>query len=290
MTPLSDINRLVHEMKTRGENFAVATVVRTVSATAAKPGAKAVIDADGIIVDGWIGGGCARGAVVKAARHAIADGQPRLVSILPEELLHEQAMQGGEQHGVIMARNLCPSQGSMDVFVEPVLANPCLLILGASPVALALASMAGAFDLSVELHGMDQTMVATGDDNAWQTGQVGGAVFNGYTTVKDAVTLRQQHPHRYIAISTQGSGDLRALVLASTLEARHVSFVGSSRKTDHLRQKLIEQGCSERYVQGIKGPAGLDIGAVTPQEIALSIIAEIVAIRRSSGHEPMQGE
>ena len=266
MTPPVDIRHLVHEMNTRGENFAIATVVRTVAVTAAKPGAKAVIGANGAIVDGWIGGGCARAAVVKAAVKAIEDGQPRLVSILPEELMLEQELQAGERDGVVVARNLCPSKGSMDVFVEPVLANPCLLILGASPVAMALSSIAAAFDLSVQLHTLLQ---APGSP--------------------DAGPIRRQHPHRYIVISTQGSGDLRALELSSTLEARHVSFVGSSRKTEHLRQKLIGQGLDERFVQSIKGPAGLDIGAVTPQEIALSIVSEIIAVRRSSSLKIMQG-
>ncbi|OBQ29584.1 MAG: XdhC /CoxI family-like protein, partial [Anabaena sp. MDT14b] len=84
-----DVLDLANDMKARGEAFALATVVRTVSVTAAKAGAKAVIRADGSISGGWIGGGCARGAVLKAARAAIADGQPRLVSIQPKDLLDE---------------------------------------------------------------------------------------------------------------------------------------------------------------------------------------------------------
>ena len=143
MTRAPDILDLVSSVKAKGEPFAIATVVRTVAATAAKAGAKAVILADGTISGGWIGGGCARGAVLRAARQAIADGRPRLVSVQPESALQEQHVAVGEtRDGVSYARNMCPSQGTMDVFVEPVLPRPVLVICGASPVAVALDDLA----------------------------------------------------------------------------------------------------------------------------------------------------
>ena len=127
----------------------LATVVRTVSVTAAKAGAKAIIRPDGTIAAGWIGGGCARGAVLKAAREALADGEPRMVSVQPEDLLAELGVKPGESRdGVRFASNMCPSQGTMDIFVEPVLPHPSLVILGASPVALSLAAQARAARLS----------------------------------------------------------------------------------------------------------------------------------------------
>ena len=100
-----DVLDLANDMKARGEAFALATVVRTVSVTAAKAGAKAVIRADGSISGGWIGGGCARGAVLKAARAAIADGQPRLVSIQPKDLLDELGVKPGEARDLPVLRN-----------------------------------------------------------------------------------------------------------------------------------------------------------------------------------------
>src|SRR5262245_42051514 len=119
-------------LKASGEPFAVATVVRTVALTAAKAGAKALIRRDGTMSAGWIGGGCARAAVLKAARAALADGRPRLVSVQPEDALQELGVHAGESKaGVQFARNMCPSQGTMDVFVEPVLPKPDLLICGA---------------------------------------------------------------------------------------------------------------------------------------------------------------
>ena len=120
---VTDIAATAQLLKEDGNNFAVATVVRTVSVTAAKPGAKAIINANGEIVDGWIGGGCAKTAVVKVAVESINDGEPRLISLQPEELLEEQGLTVGvQQNGVLAARNNCPGKGIMDIFIEPVLA------------------------------------------------------------------------------------------------------------------------------------------------------------------------
>ena len=117
-------------------------MVRTVAATAAKAGAKAVILPDGTISEGWIGGGCARAAVLKAAREALADGKSRLVSVQPPDVLQEQGVAAGEERdGVRFAKNMCPSQGTMDIFVEPVLPRPEIVVCGSSPVAVALADL-----------------------------------------------------------------------------------------------------------------------------------------------------
>ncbi|MGR3696975.1 MAG: XdhC family protein, partial [Roseovarius sp.] len=130
--------------------YAIATVIRTVGATAAKPGARALILADGTMTQGWIGGGCVRGAVARAAQSAIAEGTPRLISIQPDEDLTAQGLTPGQRHeGRDIARNGCPSKGAMEIFVEPVLPRPELVILGASPVALALASLAQPFGFDI---------------------------------------------------------------------------------------------------------------------------------------------
>ena len=261
-----DFTDLIVEMKSRGDAFAVATVVRTVSVTAAKPGAKAIINQSGEVVEGWIGGGCARHAVVKAALESIADGETRLVSIKPEELIQDQESVGEQNEGVVVARNMCPSKGSMEIFVEPMLSNPALLIIGSSPVAETLAQMAATFDLSVALFNGNKTPVNQ---------QI------PYLVYENDNEIELQHPHRYIIVATQGSGDLRALELALSLNARHVAFVGSGRKIANLREKMIAKGAEPASVASINGPAGMDIGAVTPQEIALSILADIIKIRRS---------
>lgn len=271
MSHHQDIADLAQAMKSRGDAFVIATVVRTVSVTAAKPGAKAIIDQHGNIVDGWIGGGCARHAVLKAAVESIKDGKALLVSIQPEELLEEQNDQQNLQ--VISARNLCPSQGSMDIFLEPVLALPVLLVIGSSPVAQALAQIGSLFDFNVVSHAVGKQPANVTIPAVAPTGKSGSG--------ENSVNPEIDHPHRYIVVSTQGSGDRQALEFALSLQARYIGFVGSSRKIKHLQSRLGEAGLDEERLKSIKCPAGLSINALTPQEIALSILAEIVQLRRS---------
>src|ERR1700688_5338353 len=143
MNRADDILDSIASRKTSGESFVLATVVRTVAAPAAKAGAKAVILPDGTISQGWIGGGCARAAVLKAAQDALADGKSRLVSVAPEDVLDGQGHKAGEEEGgVRFAKNMCPSQGTMDIFVEPVLPLPQVVICGSSPVALGIRGFA----------------------------------------------------------------------------------------------------------------------------------------------------
>jgi len=150
MERASDILRIISARKAAGEPFALATVVRTVSATAAEAGAKAVILPDGTISEGWIGGGCARAAVLKAAKDALTDGKSRLVSVQPPDLLDQQGhAPGEEQGGVRFAKNMCPSEGTMDIFVEPVLPRSEIIICGSSPVAVAVADFAKRAGFSV---------------------------------------------------------------------------------------------------------------------------------------------
>ncbi|MFK8078907.1 MAG: XdhC family protein [Granulosicoccus sp.] len=265
MNSSTDINDIVHRMQHDGNSFAVATVVRTLSVTAAKPGAKAIIDQDGAIVDGWIGGGCTRSAVIKAAVDSIADGQPRLVSIQPEEVLMEQGINAGDEvDGRWLAANLCPSKGSMELFIEPYLANPELIVIGASPVAASVCTLAALFNFTVSRVGSnEQAMVE--------------ASLNCYRQWNEVPV---EHAHRYIVVATQGAGDLKALNASLAVQSRYIGFVGSHRKTAHLKNKLKEQAHASDTLERIKGPAGLDIGGVTPDEIALSIMAELVQIRR----------
>src|SRR6202166_24528 len=142
MDRATDILEIISTRKATGEPFALATVVRTVAATAAKAGAKAVILPDGTISEGWIGGGCARAAGLKAARDALADGKSRLVSVQPPDALDGAGIKAGDENGgVRFAKNMCPSQGTMDIFVEPVLPRPQVVICGSRPVALAVAGL-----------------------------------------------------------------------------------------------------------------------------------------------------
>jgi xanthine dehydrogenase accessory factor len=261
-----EVMDLVAQMKAAERAFVLATVVRTVSVTAAKAGAKAIIAPDGSIVAGWIGGGCARGAVLKAAREALADGEPRMVSVQPEDLLAELGVKAGEsRQGVRFAANFCPSQGTMDIFVEPVLPHPSLVIFGASPVAVSLAAQARTLGYHV-------TLAAPAADRP-DTVEA--------DTLVDGFVLAELHQaKRFVVVSTQGKGDEAALRAALAIDAAYQAFVGSRRKMAALGEKLAAQGVASSALAAVKAPAGLDLGAITPEEIAMSILAEITQLRR----------
>jgi xanthine dehydrogenase accessory factor len=266
MTASIEVLDLVAQMKAAEESFVLATVVRTVSVTAAKAGAKAIIRPDGSIVAGWIGGGCARGAVLRAAREALADGSPRMVSVQPENLLAELGVKPGENRdGVRFASNMCPSKGTMDIFVEPVLPHPSLVILGASPVALSLAAQARTLGYHV-------TLAAPATDLAGKPDA--DRLIDGFG-LGDLSAAR-----RFVVVSTQGKGDEAALRAAVATEAAYHAFVGSRRKMASLRAKLLAEGIEAALLDSVKAPAGLDLGAITPEEIAMSILAEITLERR----------
>jgi xanthine dehydrogenase accessory factor len=266
MTAHVEVMDLVAQMKAAEQAFVLATVVRTVSVTAAKAGAKAIIRPDGTIVAGWIGGGCARGAVLKAARDALADGEPRMVSVQPEDLLAELGVKPGEHRdGIRFASNMCPSKGTMDIFVEPVLPHPSLVIFGASPVAMSLAVQARQLGYHVTLAAPLADLVAIPDTD----------------TLVDGFALGALNPtRRFIVVSTQGKGDEAALRAASSIDAEYHAFVGSRRKMTVLRDKLLAAGVAADALDRVKAPAGLDLGAITPEEIAMSILAEITVERR----------
>ena len=272
-----EVMDLVAQMKATEQAFVLATVVRTVSVTAAKAGAKAIIRPDGTIVAGWIGGGCAKGAVLKAAREALADGEPRMVSVQPENLLAELGVKPGEtREGVRFASNMCPSKGTMDIFVEPVLPHPALVILGASPVALSLATQARQLGYHVTIAAPASDFTAEPDAHV---------IVDGFET------RHLTNARRFVVVSTQGKGDEAALKQALAIEAAYHAFVGSKRKMTALRDRLIATGLDPAALDRVKAPAGLDLGAITPEEIAMSILAEMtVERRRGQRHAgPTQG-
>ena len=269
MNHADDILDIISTRKSAGVPFALATVVRTVAATAAKAGAKAVILPDGTISEGWIGGGCARAAVLKAARDALADGKSRLVSVQPPDALDGAGIKAGDENGgVRFAKNMCPSQGTMDIFVEPVLPRAQVVICGSSPVAVAIADLArrSGFAVTVCAPAAEQAAFADADRR-----------IEGFALPVDEAAAR------YVVVSTQGRGDEAALLAALAVDVDYVAFVGSRKKADALKAALAERGVAADRLAKLKAPAGLDLGAITPDEIAISILAEIVAVRRGKG-------
>jgi xanthine dehydrogenase accessory factor len=181
-------------------------------------------------------------------------------------VLQEQGLHPGEaRDGVQFARNMCPSHGTMDVFVEPVLPRPGVLVCGASPVAVAVAELAPRFGFAL-------TVAAPLEDHLR---------FADADARLDAYDLAGLSPATgFAVVATQGRGDEAALSAAIRAVAGYVAFVGSRRKAAALRETLAAKGVDPELLARVRAPAGLDIGAVTPEEIALSIVAEMVAVRR----------
>ena len=272
MTLAPDVLDLVNDMKARGEPFALATVVRTVSLTAAKAGAKAVILGDGTMTAGWIGGGCARANVLKAARQSLSDGQPRLISVQPKDVLEEHGLKAGEaREGVLYANNMCPSHGTMDIFVEPILPRPQLYVCGASPVAVAIAAIAQRMGFFVSVCAPAADHALFGDTDR---------LVDGYDIPSDSGS------GRYVIVATQGRGDTAALKSALAVPSAYVAFVGSRKKAAALREELAAAGVPPSQLESLRAPAGLDLGAITPDEIALSVVAEMVEVRRRGQRRP----
>lgn len=240
-----------HGLQDGEDCFAVATIVRTAGTTSAKPGAKALMREDGTILEGWLGGGCVRGAIKDATLRAYATGQPQFISVAPEEDLTEKGVRAGDDvDGVRFARNGCPSKGTIDIFIEPYLPAPDLLVFGKSPVAEKLTELAPQFGWAVAVVSVDTPLAP-----------------------------RTPGRGRYLVIATQGMGDLAALKtgLADTVD--YVAFVGSTKKFASLSEKLIAAGTDQAQIASVRAPAGLNIGAVTPAEIALSILAELTQVK-----------
>lgn len=257
-----DIEGVAAQLRAAGTPHAVATVVRTLSSTAAKPGMKALVLEDGNFAEGWLGGGCVTSAVRRAAQEAIRSGEATLVCLRPEELLADEA--DGEAM-VTLARNGCPSKGSMDIFVEPVVPQPELLVFGQGPVARALLRIASGFGF---------TLASYGD-------VVEGVVIDRHYASADDLAAAG-NAERFIIIATQGAGDVASLTAALPLASDYLAFVGSRRKFASYRDKLLAAGLSAARIGDVRSPAGLHIDAVTPEEIALSIMAEVIQTRRSA--------
>ncbi len=247
------------ELLAKGEPFAVAEVVRYLSPISGKVGDKAIILADGTLW-GWIGGGCAQPAVVKEALKSLQDGRPRLVRISPS---------GSEEEGIVAYNMSCHSGGTLDIYVEPVLPKPHILIMGRSPVGRTLASLARTINYTVSIAAPQADRESYPDAFQVQAGLDLGGLSVG--------------PRTFIVVSTQGEGDEEALEEALETDASYVTFVASRAKAAKVRQSLTERGISPERLNRVRAPAGLNIHAGSPEEIAVSILAEIVQLSRSQG-------
>lgn len=259
---------IADQLRAEGTPFAVATVVRTLASTAAKPGMKALVLGNGDFADGWLGGGCVTAAVKKAAIVAIKTGKATLVCLRPEELLAD--IEDAAEDGMVqVVYNGCPSKGSMDIFVEPVKPQPELLVFGSGPVASALLRISSSFGFSLVLCGEIEHAIAD----------------RQYASLMEMDSAALPDVDRYVVVATQGKGDVATLTAALKMEATYIAFVGSRRKFASFEDKLTNAGVSAKKIATVRSPAGVQINAVTPDEIALSIMAEIIQTRRTAGQQ-----
>jgi xanthine dehydrogenase accessory factor len=239
--------------------FAIAVVVRYQPPVSGKPGDKAIIEADGSIW-GWIGGGCVQPLVIREALKAIEDGNPRFVRIAPSR-------NSESEEGTVNYTMTCHGGGALDIYIEPVLSKPQILIIGRSPVAQNLCSLGKAIGYRI-------TVVASGAKRE---------SFPDADIVAEELDLQrlQINPETYIVVSTQGEQDEEALEQASRTNLPYISFVSSEVKARKVLDFLAEKGIPRDRLARVRAPAGLHLGAMSPEEIALSILAEIVQLRKT---------
>ncbi|MES0861982.1 XdhC family protein [Ruegeria sp. SCPT10] len=253
-----DIFDRIEQLRQSGQPFCVATVLRTADATSAKAGGKALINCDGEI-SGHLGGACVQRAVRASAQAALASGVPQMIRVKPSEKVVSMT----DPDDVQTFKSGCPSGGTVDLLVEPYQQTPRLVIFGDSPIASALAAHGALAGLRIYL---EDGAVASDDYDRFSLDQVEDLGIEG---------------RDFAVVASQGRNDGAALRAALNSSADRVSMVASRRKADTLLAKLISQGMDPMRAARLKSPAGLDIHAIDPHEIALSILAEIVLWRNS---------
>jgi len=262
-----DLFAAAQRLQQQGEPYALVSVVRTQAPSSARAGDKALVTAQGI-VHGWIGGGCAQPAVLHTVRQALQDGRARLIRVAPAdgEASQEARAAPGEGQEFDMS---CHSGGTIELFIDPILPPTQLVVIGDSPVAVALAGLAPRVGLPV-------TVIARGGDP-----QRFADASQFIDSDEPSMVAARVAAGGWVVVATQGRRDLPGLQVALSLQAAKIWLVASARKARALREALLAANCNSEAVSAIIAPAGQPIGAQSPEEIALSVLAAVVATRRA---------
>jgi xanthine dehydrogenase accessory factor len=244
-----DVLELLREYAANGTPCVLATVVRVEPPTSARPGDKAVITADGRL-RGWIGGSCSEPVVRREALRALAEGTPQLVRIVAAEEVRQT-----RKRGELMVATTCPSGGSLDIFIEPRVPRPLLLVFGDTPVAHTLAKL--------------------GDLTGFRSRTV---------TQADLATMSVPPADAWAVVATMGHYDEDALEAALAHQDLDVSLIASTRRAAAVRRALLARGLDENALGRLRTPAGR-VRGVTQEEIALLALAEVVIARQKRGHD-----
>jgi xanthine dehydrogenase accessory factor len=238
----SELLQMAADLARREEPFVLAVVVRRRPASSAQAGDMAVITAAGEF-HGWLGGSCTQPTVVREAQRALADGKPRLLALSPDP-------EAERRPGVAVFPMTCHSGGSVEIYLEPILPAPRLAVFGSSPTARALMELGKAMSYSVIAAPAPQGLEASR-----------GPCF--------------------AVVATMGEGDEEAIRGALALRPAYLGVVASRKRFAQIRKTLLAQGVTAAELDSIRSPAGVAIGAQAPEEIAVSVLAEIVARRRA---------
>ena len=255
----NDLIYQISKYMEQGEEFAVAQVIWREAPSSGKPGDKAIILKDGTMI-GWIGGGCVKGIAIKEAHEAIRENKSRLVRINPDEV------NGEEDSNHKTYRMTCHSGGTMELFIEPITPNPQLIIVGKSNIARALSKLAIAANLRVNVLSND----------------VHKGMFPGVNNIHDRVDFSKINidKNTFIVVATQGEDDEESIRKALETSCNYVGFISSLRKSVKIKEYLEQTELSANRINELKTPVGMDINAKLPEEIAISILAEIVELFR----------
>lgn len=260
----ADILRLAADLARRGELFALATVVRREPPISAQLGDSALITEGGTF-HGWLGGSCTRPTAVREALKALSSGTPRLIALSPDP-------GAVDRPGVTVLPMTCHSGGSVDIYIEPVLPAPRLIVFGVAPTAQAVARIGKVLGYVVEAVDPEADQAAFPEADCVVTD----------LHSRELVQRSKRDPARlYAVIATLGEQDEEAIRAALLLEPAYLGVVASRKRFARLRETLVAQGVAKDELDRIRNPAGLEIGAVSPEEIALSVLAEIVQWRRT---------
>lgn len=248
------------QLSGEGKSFAVATVVRVEGSSSAKRGSKAIIDDQGKILTGWVGGGCAESTVKTEALKCIQNEKSELITLdMTDELL-----------GVGM-----PCGGKMDVYIEPVLPRPELLIVGHGRIAEVLAAVAHLMNFSVAVNDPAADRATFPDVNR---------------LVNEDFDLSQTPigPKTFVVIATLHKQDHLWLQKALQGNAAYVALIASRHRSKLVLDYLLATGVAPDKVEKVYAPAGLNLGAATPEEIALSVVSQMVALRRGGDTQSLK--
>jgi xanthine dehydrogenase accessory factor len=257
----TDLLDIALTLRARREAYVLATVVETAGSTSARPGAKALIARDGAVLAGWVGGGCAEATVRQAALDSLQEDRPRVIDLdLDDEVL-----------GVGM-----PCGGSMRVYVEPVRPQPTLWVLGHGRVAECLCRFGATLGFRVVVDDTPAPEPARFPDAAEIIGD--DYDYGRLTpTAEDAVVIATLH-----------KGDHVSAVRALRSPARTIALIASRKRSRLILDFLGGEGFAASELARLRAPAGLDLGARTPEEIALSVLGEIVMLRRGGTGLPIR--